>query len=175
MRYTYIYMDSLMSPIRNEIKVADEVFLAIALLHREHPEKEDFTISEIVERAERENIAGELRPGVRVHVSLQCVANRPPNPGRYGMLYATANNRRRLLRDGDDVHPQRTGKVFSNPEDLPPQYRELVKWAKERYSRGGGQRVRWLEGLFQMAGTGADIWNDEDPDEYVRRLREGWE
>src|SRR5579862_8395414 len=106
-----------------DVKVADEVFVATALLHREHPEREDFTIGEIVDRAERENLFGELRPGVRVHVSLQCVANRPPNPGRYGMLYATANRRRRLVRQGDDIHPGRTGKIFPDPEDLPPQYR----------------------------------------------------
>jgi hypothetical protein len=91
------------------------------------------------------------------------------------MLYATANNRRRLLRAGDDVHPERTGKIFPDSEDLPPQYRELITWAKERYGRGGGKPVRWLEGVFQMAGTGRDVWKDEDPDEYVRKLREGWE
>jgi hypothetical protein len=160
---------------RNEIKVADEVFIATALLHREHPEREDFTVNEIVDRAERENLFGELRPGVKVHAYLHCVANRRPNSVRHGMLYATANNRRRLVREGDDVHPERTGKTFSDPDDLPPQYRELIKWAKERYRRGGGTPVRWLEGVFQMAGTGVDIWNGEDPDEYVRKLREGWE
>ena len=158
-----------------DVKVADEVFVATALLHREHPEREDFTIGEIVDRAERENLFGELRPGVRVHVSLQCVANRPPNPGRYGMLYATANRRRRLVRQGDDIHPGRTGKIFPDPEDLPPQYRELLHWAKERYGKGGAEPVRWLNSVLQMFGAGKEVWKGEDPDEYVRQLREGWE
>ena len=71
------------------LRVADEVFIAITLLHREHPDRDDFTISDIVERAEKEAVFGELRPGVRVYASLHCVANKPPNPGRDRMLYAT--------------------------------------------------------------------------------------
>jgi hypothetical protein len=164
-----------MDLVTSDVKVADEVFVATALLHREHPESEDFTIGEIVDRAERENLFGELRPGVRVHVSLHCVANRPPNPGRYGMLYATSDRKRRLRLQGDDIHPDRTGKIFPDPGDLPPQYHELIKWARERYGKGGSKPVRWLEGVFQMFGTGKDLWKGEDPDEYVRKLREGWE
>ena len=91
------------------------------------------------------------------------------------MLYATGDNRRRLLRAGDHVHPERTGRIFPDPGGLPAKYRELIDWAKAKYAQGGGEPVRWLEGLFQMSGTGADIWKGEDPDEYVRRLREGWE
>jgi hypothetical protein len=69
------------------VKVADEVWIATALLHRENPKREDFTVAEIVERARRENISGKLRPSVQVHVYLHCVANRPPNPGCHRMLY----------------------------------------------------------------------------------------
>jgi hypothetical protein len=164
-----------MPVVGSDIKVADEVFVATALMHREHPEREDFTVSEIVDRAERENLYGKLRPGVQVHAYLHCVANRRPNSVRIRMIYATANNRRRLLREGDDVHPDRTGKIFPDPEDLPPQYHELIKWARERYGKGGGKPVRWLDGVFQMFGAGKDLWKGEDPDEYVRKLREGWE
>jgi hypothetical protein len=28
--------------------------------------------------------------------------------------------------------------------------------------------------VLQMHGAGKEIWTDEDPDEYVRRLRENW-
>jgi len=158
-------------------KVADEAFIAIALLHREQPEREDFTISEIVERARKEGLGfpGELRPGVRVHATLHCVANRPPNPGRYRMLYATGDRTRRLLLAGDNVHPERTGKIFPDPEDIPSQYHELIDWAKQRYGQSVPSGGRWLEGILQMRGLGRELWKGEDPDEYVRRLREGWE
>src|SRR5579884_2871771 len=113
----------------NTIKVADEVFIATALLHREHPDREDFTISEIVDRAAKENVAGELRPGVRVYASLHCVANREPNPGRDRVLYATGKVTRRLLLSKDDIHPSRTGKIWPDPEEIPPGYVELITWA----------------------------------------------
>jgi len=174
-RYSSITRNSKLNLVRPNIKVADEVFVATALLHREHPERVDFTQGEIVARAEKENLFGELRDGVRVHVSLHCVANRRPNKGRYGMLYETADGRRRLVLAGDDVHPERTGKIFPEPEDVPPQYHQLIDWARKRYNKGVSRPVRWLEGIFQLSGTGKDLWKGEDPDEYVRGLREGWE
>ena len=158
-----------------DVKVADEVFIATALLHRENPERQDFTMSEIVERAARENLHGELRPGVRVHASLHCVANRAPNPGRYRMLYATGDRTRRLLQSSDEVHPQRTGKIWPELEDVPAQYRELIEWAKQRYGKASLRQGRWLDGILQLRGMGRELWQGEDPDEYVRKLRESWE
>src|SRR5215475_3087338 len=97
------------SKVRHEVKVADEVWLVTALLHREHPERTDFTVAEIVERARKEKLTPELRPGVYVHAVLHCVANRPPNPGRYLMLVETGTNRRRLYRPGDPADEARRG------------------------------------------------------------------
>jgi hypothetical protein len=37
------------------IKVADEVWIATAVLHRENPKRENFSVSEIVAKARREN------------------------------------------------------------------------------------------------------------------------
>src|SRR4051794_21323654 len=105
--------------LRPNIKVADEVWIALALLHRENLKQEHFSVSEIVARARRENLSGELRPGVQVHAYLHCVANLPPNPGRYRMLYVTGKNTRRLFREGDDFNPERrSGKVIPRKEDL---------------------------------------------------------
>jgi hypothetical protein len=161
--------------ITSGIKVADEVFLATALLHRENPAHQDFTISEIVERAEKENLFGELRPGVRVHATLHCVGNRPPNPGRYRMLYATGDRTRRLILASDEFHHDRKGKIFPDPENVPSQYHELIDWAKQRYGTAAAGQTRWLDGVFKMFGLGKELWRGEDPDEYVRKLREGWE
>jgi len=47
-----------------EFKVADEVWVATALLHRAHPEAADFTVEEIVERARKEGLHKPLRRGV---------------------------------------------------------------------------------------------------------------
>src|ERR1700677_4431471 len=90
--------------VLTDVTCAVEVFLATALLHREQPSRHDFTIQEIVSRAARENITGEMRQGVSVHASQHCVANKAPNPAKHKMLFATGKHNRRLLLPGDDVH-----------------------------------------------------------------------
>src|SRR5215470_9351001 len=92
-----------------QLKVADEVWIATALLHRERAGQNDFMIEEILDRAARESGKDPLRPGVYVHIVQHCVANRPPNPGRYRMLVETAPGRRRLFRNGDSYHSGREG------------------------------------------------------------------
>jgi len=179
--------------VLTEVTCAAEVFVAAALLHREQPGRKDFTIQEIVNRAARENVAGELRSGVSVHASQHCVANRPPNPGRHKMLFATGKHTRRLLLPTDEVHSGRTGKMFPDVVELPEKYLSLLDWAKRRYEQGTGIATipasaassfgesgaqtprRWLESLFELEGLGKDHWKDVDPDEFVRKLREGWE
>src|SRR6266704_361070 len=89
---------------KSPLKVADEVWIATALLHREHPKASDFSLEEIVESARKEGLHEPLRPGVYVHVVQHCVANRPPNPGRYRVLIETGTSsgteivRKTLLR-----------------------------------------------------------------------------
>jgi len=157
------------------LKVADEVWIAAALLHREEPVRSDFAIEEIVARAEREGLGGAIRPGVYVHVVQHCVANRPPNPGRYRMLFETGPGRRRLFRKGDAYHPQREGaKVTPDPEEIPGEYRGLLTWYRE-WCSGAAQAARESDPLLALLGSGQHLWADERADEYVRRLREGWE
>ena len=154
----------------HDLKVADEVWIATALLHREHPDREDFTAMEITERAESENITGALRKGVYVHALLHCVANLPPNPGRYRMLVETAKGRRRLFRPEDRYDPRREG-AKSTPERgaIPERYRDLLDW----YRDWAGE-PETADALLALARTGRDVWRDETPDSYVQRLREGW-
>ena len=121
---------------QRKVKVADEVWIACALLHKENPERGDFTIREIVERARKENIYGKLRPGVYVHVNLHCVANKRPNPGRYRMLYETKLGRRRLFKKGDYYHPEREkGKTKPNKLEIPQKYWYLLDWYENKYNK----------------------------------------
>ncbi len=166
-------MANILAP--SDVTCAAEVFIAAALLHRENPDRADFTITEIVQRAEKENLYGYLRKGVQVHASQHCVANRAPNPLAHSMLYATGKHTRRLLHAGDDVHPDRNDKRWPAPDEVPERYRELIEWAKKRYGKEQPRQTRWLDGLFQLRGLGKHVWKGVDPDEYVRNLREGWE
>jgi hypothetical protein len=92
-----------------QLKVADEVWVATALLHRKHPQQTDFAIEEIMRQATKHAGKRPLRPGVYVHIVLHCVANRPAKPARYRMLIETAPGRRRLFQTGDRYHPEREG------------------------------------------------------------------
>lgn len=158
-----------------DIRVADEVWIATALLHRRHPERVDFSVGEIVRRAEAERVTGKgrLRPGVQVHAYLHCVANRAPNPGRYRMLVETAKGRRRLFRPGDPCHPLRAaGKDVPDPREIPPVYAPLLEWYRRDYL-GANDGVE-SDPILSLRGMGKAVWAREDADAYVNRLREGW-
>jgi len=117
------------------IKVADEVWIACALLHRENPSSDNFHTNEIVDRVAKENIFGSLRPGVIIHVNQHCVANRRPNPGNYRMLYATRRGMRRLFKDGDDYHAYRKGgKTIPEKRAIPEKYWYLVDWYNNEFN-----------------------------------------
>lgn len=158
-----------------DIKVADEVWVAAALLHCERRAAVDFTVEEILERARQEGISDELRPGVYVHIVQHCVANRAPNPGRYRMLLETSAGRRRLYRNGDPYHPAREGsKIVPESDDLPKEYQALLRWYREWSEAAAGQQVDG-DPLLRLRGTGKKLWKSEPADVYVNRLREGWQ
>jgi hypothetical protein len=160
--------------LRSELKVADEVWIATALLHRERPDSADFSIEEIVARVQHENLYGSLRPGVYVHVVQHCVANRPPNPGRYRMLYETRGGRRRLFRKGDAEHPdRRDAKSTPARNDLPSGYADLLAWYEDWCALAADRAVE-NDPLISLVGSGRHLWAEEHADGYVDRLRAGW-
>jgi len=165
--------------IKTTIKVADEVWVTTALLHRLHPERLDFAIDEIVrfaETAQELRSMGPIRPSFYVHVVQHCVANRPPNPGRYKMLFETVPGRRRLFRPGDPFHPGRNGgKISPKAEALSENwFKELLAWYRGWCSQHATRAIE-NDPLLALYGSGRELWADENADDYVRRLREGWE
>jgi len=161
--------------LSNRIREADEVWIATALLHRENPNRPDFNIQEIVQRANQENLHGSQRPGVIVHASLHCVANREPKYCNYRMLYATGKHTRRLYRPADLAHPSRRGKVTPRRDQIPESYHELLDWYERIYVPNGPTGPSPVDPILGLRGLGKEIWEGTDPDEYVRQLREGWE
>ena len=151
---------------------ADEVWIATAFLHRENPERNDFTVREIRDRAAREAINGRLRIGVYRHAHLHCVANLPPNTGKWRMLYATGRLTRRLYREGDPYHPAREGaRSLPDRENIPGRYHHLLVWYHSDYSQKHSTPTA-QDSILELCGLGKGLWKDEDPDSYVRRLRE---
>jgi len=116
------------------MKVADEVWLAVALLQRENPGRTDFAVQEIKARARNEN--WKIRPGFNQHVSYHCVASKPAEPVNHRMLHEDSRGRRRLYRKGDPCHPDReNGRILPDPLDIPLQYKPLIDWYDAVYSK----------------------------------------
>ena len=172
-RSTEGFVPAVTGTLREGLTAADAVWVATALLHREHPEcdQSGFLIGEIIDRTVRERLAraGVGKRTIYQHVSQHCVANRKPDPNNYRMLLAMGAYRR-LWRPGDESHPEREG-ARSKPSNLPPKYADLLRWYEtwaERYSLEAG------DPLLALVGSGTHIWASEHADEYVNRLREGW-
>ena len=117
-----------------KLRVAAELWIATALLHRQYPNREDFTVREIVQQAETKRLTGgPLRPGVQVFAYLHGVANKAPNSARDRILVETSKGRRRLFRPGDPYHPRRGGKGIPRADEIPEQYVELIHWYRREY------------------------------------------
>lgn len=156
------------------IRVADEVWVATALLHQKNPEREDFTVAEIAERAAAESSGRSrpLRPGFVVHVSQHCVASKAPNPGRYRMLIETERGRRRLFRPGDPYHPERRGgKDIPRTEEIPSEYRDLIGWYHAEYV-GAATIPIPPDPILSLLDIGKSLRATEAADTLIRRLRE---
>jgi hypothetical protein len=153
---------------------ADRVWIATALLHKEHPKRNSFTLGEIRERAHREGFLEETTNVFYVHANQHCVANRMPNPGNHRMLFEPSRGERRLYRAGDPCKPGRAGKITPNPDDIPQKYLYLLDWYNDWSPRSAPEQPP-LDRLLALKGSGRDLWKDEHSDEYVNRLRQGWE
>jgi hypothetical protein len=172
------------------IRIADGVWIATALLHREHPDRPDFTESEIQARFLAEGLPrGQHSNTLQAHVHSHCVANRSRSRkssdptklqgGAYRILYETRSGFRRLFRPGDDVHPDRTqgrreSKARPKLEEIPPKYWFLFDWYA-MWAQRPPEQVSDMDiendPLMRLRGSGRHIWADEHADEYVERLR----
>jgi len=122
-----------------ELKVADQAWIAAALLHKDNPERPDFSVDEIKKMAEKE-FGRPLRPGVYQHIVNHGLAQAPATPAALRLFTQTGRGRRRLFRSGDEENPQRrSGKVHPEQNDLPDRYKALVQWYESKYSQRPGE------------------------------------
>jgi hypothetical protein len=160
------------SEVVTNLTVADQVWIAMALLHRENPEQADFSKQEIQRRCEAVDPEGARRPGISQHISTHCVASKPTSPAKHRMLTRTGTGRRRLFRPGDKEHPdRREGRTTPLREDLPEKYHELLDWYETEYGKqpgalepGVAPRGATAETLMKLMGR----INREDADEVIR-------
>jgi hypothetical protein len=173
-----------------KLLLADGVWIATALLHRENPDRTDFTENEIQARFLDEGFPrGTHSNSLPAHISSHCVANKPRSRkknqpsklqgGAYRILFETRPGFRRLFHFGDDVHPdriqpRRPSKTTPRREEIPPEYQPLLDWYKDWQPNKTSEEnhAPWEEDpLIRLIGSGKHIWADEHADEYVENLR----
>jgi hypothetical protein len=160
-------------PVSTEMLVADQCWVALALLHREHPERSGFSAREIQDRVACE-APGPVRPGIQPHIYLHNVANLAPNSARYRMFYRLQDGTYRLFRPGDNFHPSRKGKTKPKAPDLPLEYQSLLSWYEGEYCQRNGSVEAREDPVLQMLGLGQELWR-EGADAFVQRERSNWE
>jgi hypothetical protein len=156
------------------IRVADEAWLALALMQYEHPERDSFSAKEILDRVKGEQVNPELRPGIQVHIYLHNVANAEPNSAKYRMFYKLPGDTYRLFRPADAAHPSRKGKMIPERDELPEKYHYLLDWYEREYCNIQIATKEQDDPILQMRGVGKEIWADTNADDYVQDLRANW-
>lgn len=161
------------------VKLADRIWLAVALLHQELPAREDFSRGDIRGKLRETGLMDGLKAqSVAAHLKEHLVANVPPSSTKYRMLYETRPGNLRLFRIGDKIDPGRDSlnpsKHIPKREEIPTQYWPLLDWYETWSVQSHADSVaRWEDDpLIRLIGSGKHIWADEHADEYVNRLRE---
>lgn len=156
------------------LKIADEVWVATAHLHREQPARHGFSGAEILRKVGQLHLGRPTRSGVNAHIYLHCVANLKPNPARLRLLFRNEDGSLRLFLPGDPYHPERkSGRTTPDPGSLPPEYAEILDWYRAEYARAG--RSRNIEDpILGLRGVGKELWKDLGGEKFITGLRKNW-
>jgi hypothetical protein len=161
--------------VATEILVADECWIALALLHCENPDRVSFKATEIMEKLRKEKLQSDLRSGLQPHIHLHNVANLPPNSARYRMFYRLEDGTLRLFVPGDQVHPERKGKACPRREEIPERFHYLLDWYEKEYcEQTTGEPESSNDFVLTMRGVGKEIWADVGGDVFVDAHRSSW-
>lgn len=117
------------------VKAADQVWIALALLLKEHPERKVFSRQEIMEKVLQEFGQVHAPATISAHISGHCVASKPPSPERHRMLTRESRGTYHLFRPGEEIpHPERRdGKIMPSAEEIPSKYLYLLDWYRLAY------------------------------------------
>ena len=165
----------------SDLLIADRIWIATALLHRQFPSGTQFTKDQIRKKIDSEGLLqGIERGSLNAHLKEHCVANVPPSSGKYRMLFEVTPGNLRLFCPGDLTHPARIqqrkpSKSVPRREEIPQKYWPLLDWY-EAWSQDVHKSIEpisWEDDpLIRLIGSGKHIWADEHADEYVNRLRD---
>lgn len=115
------------------VTAAVAVWIATATLHQENRGRDAFSIKEITDRVQKQNLHNSGMSTIKAHIYGHCVANLKANRATHRKLYKTRGEYR-LYRNGDDYHPSRNrGQAEPSTIQLPKEYHHLIKWYYDEY------------------------------------------
>ncbi len=164
----------------SDFRLADRLWIAVALLHRELPHRKDFSRNEIRRKVDELGLATveERKKSVNPHLSQHLVANEPPSTTKkYRMLFQTHHGNLRLYHPGDPIDDGRQShqspKYAPKRDEIPTQYHPLLDWYETWIQESPEiSPVNYEDDpLLRLRGSGRHIWADEHADEYVENLR----
>ena len=132
------------------LTMPEAVWIAAAILHKDYGADELFTVGQIAGTVADRNIYSKppSKTSLQTAITGTCVANANAASANHRLLYRAKPGKYRLYHKGDDYHKSRRGGLTCpKPNNLPPKYKELVKWYKEIYNKremGDAQVVRKL-------------------------------
>lgn len=119
------------------------VWIALAQLHKDNPDRVAFRVREIVDAVKRLHLQGNVtEETVRTHISSHCVANKPPRPDTHRKLVKLSQGMYRLYVDGDYFDERRSsGQTVPLPDMIPQGFHHLLDWYYNEYAKNKLARV----------------------------------
>ncbi len=167
-----------MTHLVTDLLLADRIWFAVAMLHRDLPDRKDFSREEIRLKLRETGLdEGLKRTSINAHLKEHMVANVPPSSTRYRMLFETRPGYLRLFQPSDTPHQLRLAgkpsKHMPRRDEVDQQFLPLLDWYQDWTNKRGatGPPNYDDDPLIRLIGSGKHIWADEHADEYVENLR----
>ena len=110
------------------------VWVALATLHKENPQKEAFQAKEIASKIKELDIQSASDVTVSTHISSHCVANKPAQPDTHRKLVRVRQGWYRLFTKDDPFDESRMkGQIVPLTEMIPERFHDLIDWYYDDY------------------------------------------
>lgn len=118
--------------------IASRIWVAMALLHKKHPDTGEFTLKQIRSKLAElfyNGDPGRFESGIATHLSGHLVSNAPKHGVNKCYLVSVDRGLRRLYRTGESCHESRiSADIRPDPSELTPEWHSLLTWYDQVYS-----------------------------------------
>ena len=148
------------------LRIADKIWIAAALMQREHHARRSFKREEIVSKLNSLRLGATKLSAVHAYFS----GRRVPC-----YLHSEHDETLRLARPSDNVPGRSRGRFAPEKEQLPVEYQTLVDWYWTKYAPASNPSDLENDPVLKLRGVGKELWGRlGGGDAFIRGLRENW-